>query len=135
MKIKGTLIGDKQIEVKMNASGLGILAASRLAVLHEAQDIMSESLEEVPKDTEALAKSAYLEQEANGSVTFGYGGPNVQINPKNGQRTDEYMLSVHENLQAQHPVGKAKFLEGPLNRHRDVIEDTLANKIRNIIGW
>jgi hypothetical protein len=45
---------------------------------------------------------------------IGYGGNGNPINPKTGYPASSYMLAVHEDLLAFHPVGKAKFLEDPV---------------------
>jgi len=79
-----------------------------------AEDIMRESVSQVPVVTGALANSAFIEQDKQG-VRFGYGGNNVQVNPNTGRVTSEYMVVVHEDLTAHHITGKAKFLEDPIN--------------------
>lgn len=101
----------------------------RKVAMDEVRSIMEESLSEVPRGTGALAASAFINQDRKGNITFGYGGANTQINPVTGESTDEYMMSVHERLDARHPIGKAKFLEDPVNRHKATLEKDLANKL------
>lgn len=90
------------------------------ALYREAQGIIAASTGLVPVDTGALKSSAYTAEPVyEGSrvtVDMGYGGPAAQINPKTGESTDGYALMVHENLDAFHPTGSAKFLELPFNQ-------------------
>lgn len=94
-----------------------------------AEEIMNESQAEVPVDTSALKQSAFVEEQSK-NILLGYGGPADTINPKTHQSASEYMYYVHEDLSAHHNTGKAKFLEDPLTRHTQVLENTLANKMR-----
>ena len=52
-------------------------------------------------------------------VTMGFGNSAVG-----------YAVHVHENLQAHHPVGQAKFLEQPLNEARNGMDARLAAELR-----
>jgi len=80
------------------------------------EDIMEESLRQVPIDTGALAGSAFYDirraKDYGFEATLGYGGSG--INPKTGTPVMDYAVIVHEDLEAFHPVGKAKFLEDPI---------------------
>jgi hypothetical protein len=42
-----------------------------------------------------------------------------------------YAIYVHENLQAHHPVGQAKFLETPARRHAKEIKRTVARALKS----
>lgn len=91
-----------------------------------AKGIMSNSQDEVPKDTTALVQSGFIVED-NNSIIFGYGGPNQKINPKTEISTEEYALKVHEDLHMLHiHGGKAKFLEDPF---RSAVEDLNGNLI------
>lgn len=85
----------------------------------EGSGILAASQGLVPVDTSALKSSGYVsepEQEGDRiTVNIGYGGPAAKVNPKTGESTDGYAIYVHENLEAFHPVGTAKFLEIPFN--------------------
>jgi hypothetical protein len=86
----------------------------------EGLGIMASSQGLVPVDTTALRSSGYVtEPERKGDmieVLIGYGGPAAKINEKTGESTDSYALYVHENLEAFHPVGTAKYLEMPFDQ-------------------
>lgn len=100
----------------------------------EAQGIMASSQGLVPVDTGALRSSGYVkEPEREGDqvvVTLGYGGPAAKINPKSGESTDGYAIHVHENLDAVHKVGTAKFLELPFDQAKSGMAGRIANNIR-----
>lgn len=100
----------------------------------EAQGIMAASQGLVPVDTTALRSSGYVAQPIRDGntvrVELGYGGPAARINPKTGKSTDAYALYVHENLEAFHPVGSAKYLELPFNQATKGMGERLANAMR-----
>lgn len=91
-----------------------------------AKEIMDESKRQVPKLTGTLLASAFYEvtRRTDTSATtwayealLGYGGNGDPINPRTGKPASYYMVAVHENLDAFHPVGKAKFLEDPVREY------------------
>lgn len=91
---------------------------SRRALQAALNEISEDSLAQVPRDTETLASSQYYEITGNYRTGFtgiiGYAGPYDPINPKTGKPASSYVLAVHEDLSANHPIGKAKFLEDPV---------------------
>lgn len=97
------------------------------------EDIMEESLRQVPKDTEALAGSAFYDivhaKDYGFEATLGYGGSG--INPKTGIPVMDYAVAVHEDLEAVHPVGKAKFLEDPI---RDYTSEKFPRTVIKHVG-
>lgn len=94
---------------------------TRKATLEACRVISEDSLNQVPRDTDTLAQSQFWEVTGNYRVGFsaviGYGGNGDPINPRTGQRASSYMVAVHENLTANHPIGKAKFLEDPVRAY------------------
>ena len=93
------------------------VARSTYAATEEAcEEIMEESLRQVPRDTGTLANSAFYDirkaKDYGYEATLGYGGS--AINPKTGVPVMDYAVIVHEDLEAYHPIGKAKFLEDPI---------------------
>ncbi len=95
---------------------------SKKALIAACEEIMGESMAQVPTDTYTLLMSAFYDVRRRDDTskkvyayeaTLGYGG-NGQINPKTGRPASEYMLAVHEDLSAVHPHGKAKYLEDPV---------------------
>lgn len=104
----------------------------------EAQGIMAASQGLVPVDTGALRSSGYVDEPKREGdtieVLLGYGGPAAQINPKTGESTDGYALRVHENLEANHPVGGPKFLELPFDQASRGMDDRVAKGIKADLG-
>jgi len=100
--------------------------------------IMMESAEECPRDTWTLVSSGYVkepEYHANEvSVKLGYGGPEDKMNPKTHKMASDYMLTVHEDLMARHPVGKSKFFEDPVRRNEQLLLEHLGGRIRTTIN-
>lgn len=109
--------------------------ATKKATLAACEEIMAESKKQVPRDSNTLANSAYFDIKGNYRTGFyaeiGYGGNGNPINPKTGQRASEYMVVVHEDLSAHHPIGKAKFLEDPVRDYQRKLNPTFAHFIRN----
>lgn len=100
----------------------------------EAQAILQESLPLVPVDTGALRGSGYVtEPERKGdhiTVEIGYGGVAAQINPKTLESTGVYAMTVHENLEAHHPVGQAKYLQMPFDAATNGMGDRIGATMR-----
>lgn len=94
---------------------------TKKATLEMVKEIYEQSQKEVPRETQALARSGYYRVDGNYRTGFtgvvGYGGNGNPVNPKTGQRASTYMIAVHEDLHARHPVGKAKFLEDPIQEY------------------
>lgn len=86
-----------------------------------AEEIYLRSLFLAPRDTDALYNSAFYEVQGNYKTGFravvGYGKPG-NINSKSGKEASEYMVEVHEDLQAYHSVGQAKFLETAVREYQ-----------------
>ena len=110
------------------------VARSTYAATEEAcEDIMEESLRQVPRDTETLANSAFYDithaKDYGFEATLGYEGS--AINLKTGTPVMDYAVVVHEDLEAIHPVGKAKFLEDPI---RDYASEKFPRTVIKHVG-
>lgn len=97
----------------------------------EGLGIIEQSKGLVPVDTGALRSSAYtappIRDGDHITVELGYGGPAGYGVPKDiglaalaiggffRRGPAEYAIYVHENLEAHHPVGMAKFLQIPFD--------------------
>lgn len=99
---------------------------TKKATIAAAEEIMNESKRQVPKLTKTLLSSAFYEvtRRTDTAATtwayealLGYGGNGDPINPVTGKPASYYMVAVHEDLDAFHPVGKAKFLEDPVREY------------------
>ena len=105
---------------RCEASIRNVFRGTKKATEAACQEILSNSMAEVPKDTHTLLMSAFYEVSRRRikvwayEAILGYGGNGDPINPRTGQPASTYMVDVHEDLTARHPVGKAKFLEDPV---------------------
>ncbi|MNU34907.1 hypothetical protein D3C71_234940 [compost metagenome] len=111
---------------------------TKKATIAAMEEIMEDSLRQVPRDTTALASSAFMEiigKSKNFTANFGYGGKNDPVNPKTGRRVSEYMVVVHEDLTAKHPIGNAKFLERPVASYQLKFGAKIADILKNEVGW
>lgn len=123
----------RSLQVLLSKVERGTKKATRQA----CEEILAESLRQVPKDTNTLAKSAFYVIQGkyrNFTAIIGYGGNGDPINPKTGRAASDYMVVVHEDLQARHPVGKAKFLEDPVREYQHKMLQTYARAIRKETG-
>lgn len=92
------------------------------ALFQEAQVEQRESMRRTPVDTGALrASHVTREPVISGrdiSVTIEVGGPSLP-----------YAVIVHEDLEADHPVGQAKFLESTILESRPYMAGRIARRI------
>ena len=104
------------------------------ATYEELQDVLKDSLPLVPVDTGALRGSGYVAEPVieDGHITdeVGYGGVATKINPKTLEPTSAYALAVHENLEAHHTVGQAKYLEQPFDEHTQNFGAKIAARVK-----
>lgn len=93
------------------------------AMYQEAQIEMTEAKRRVPVDTGTLRASGFVnDPERHGrqvTVTLGFGGA-----------AEEYALIVHEDLEAFHKVGQAKYLESVLDESAPYIKDRIAERLK-----
>lgn len=87
----------------------------------EAEEIMAESKEHyVPVDLGNLKNSGYVSPPENGaSILLGFAA--------------SYALEVHEDLQAHHKVGRAKYLEIPFLERVQKMPQRLAERAEEIL--
>lgn len=101
--------------------------AAAAALHQEHEEIMTEAKRETPVDTGALRSSGHVNPpEIKGDVVVsegGFGGPAAP-----------YAVIVHERLDVNHPNGKAKFYEDPLNRARNGMEGRLAERMKKAMA-
>ena len=108
---------------RCEASIRNVFRGTKKATEAACQEILDNSMAEVPKDTHTLLMSAFYEVSRRRikvwayEAILGYGGNGDLINPRTGQPASTYMVDVHEDLTARHPVGKAKFLEDPVREY------------------
>jgi len=97
-------------------------AASVQALREEAETIMTDSKQRVPVDTGVLRASGFVQPVEDG-VRLAYGGA-----------ASDYAIYVHENLDANHPVGEAKYLERPVLEALPGLAERVAKTMIQIRG-
>ena len=126
MEVKITFPDAGRIAKAIAVSGkTGAIAAS-MALRHEGQEAWARSMDLVPVDTGALKASGRLHPESGG--VYGTGN-RVFVEISYGSTAASYAIPVHENLEANHPVGQAKYLEAALNRQAVGISKRIAAKV------
>lgn len=108
---------DARCEAAISKLGNG----SRKALVAACDEILGNSMAQVPQDTSTLLMSAFWEVEGHyktgWEAIIGYGGNGDPINPKTGKPASSYMVAVHEDMSVHHPIGKAKYLEDPVREY------------------
>lgn len=121
----------KSCEAAITKVGRG----SRKATVEACRIISEESLAQVPYETGTLARSQFWEvtgyYKTGFEGTIGYGGNGDPINPVTGKPASSYMVAVHEDLDALHIIGKAKFLEDPI---RDFARERFPRTVIRYVG-
>ena len=92
------------------------------ALREEAETIMTDSKQRVPVDTGVLRASGFVSPVEDG-VRLAYGGA-----------ASDYAIYVHENLDANHPVGEAKYLERPVLEALPGLAERVAKTMIQIRG-
>lgn len=116
---------------EMKANLLELARKSRKAIeraVYEFAEVeMTEMKRQVPVDTGTLKASGYVEKPKRDgdtvSVEMGFGGA-----------AEDYAIPVHEDLEAFHRVGNAKFVERPLAESAPHFADRVAASIKGDLG-
>lgn len=109
-------VNHDQVFKMLNVVMRNVERGTKKATEEACRDILDRSLELVPRDTEALASSAFMKivslgKGAGFAGVVGYGGNGDPVNPKSGLEVSKYMVTVHEDTEAHHDIGQAKYLE------------------------
>jgi hypothetical protein len=135
--LRANVRGIKRIARKPQQTEDKVIGALGKALFAEGKEVIEEAAKQVPVDTGALLRSRFvtppIKKKDEVKVVCGFGTDSV-VNPKTGQPTKDYAIYVHERLDVKHPVGKAKFLEDPLNEARVGLEKRLAARVITILG-
>ena len=110
-------------DVALNLRKLVANAPEAIAAALQAElEIEStESQRRTPVDTGALRASHSVSVQSDSDGVTG----TISV----GGVAAPYAVEVHENLDAYHPVGQAKFLESTLNESQDFLAERIAKRI------
>lgn len=107
------------------------------ALRAEGESILEEAKMECPTQTGTLKDSGFVtgpvQEKEDVHVVCGFGTDNV-VNPLSGVPTSQYAVPVHERLDVNHPVGKAKFLEDPARRASGTLEGRVGDRVARLVG-
>lgn len=135
IRVNYSLTGAKELKGFFRRSPERLGWGLKKAALADIQEVMAESQGEVPVETGTLRDAAFIKQDSRGNITFGYDGKHLRPHGHSIVPTDEYMVAVHERLDVKHAEGKAKFLEDPVNRYQQRLEESLGNRVRKFFDF
>jgi hypothetical protein len=115
----------QRIQEAITKSGPEGAKVAARALRSEAQEAFAVSQDEVPVDTGALKASGRVRPD---SGVYNRGNE-VYVELTYGGTAVDYGVYVHENLEANHPHGKAKYLEDPMTRQVNGISGRIADKV------
>lgn len=132
----------KNFKAKCDIAIRNVDTGTKKATTAACEEILANSLLQVPRETNTLANSAFYEVSRRSDISgykyeavVGYGGKGNPINPKSGKSASSYMVAVHENLNVVHPIGKAKFLEDPVRDYaRNKFERTVFTCLKDSLA-
>lgn len=116
------LEGFIELTNKLNKSVSQISDTVQSALLDCGNDLQQKAQDLTPVRTGALKASAFTEADKQGK------NPSVIVGFE-----EEYAIYVHENLEAHHDVGQAKFLEQPLKENSDKYVGHVRDKVQDLI--
>lgn len=112
--------GLEQVEANINRLMRDNWKEAKQGLRDEANIIIQKSVRQTPREFGDLRRSATVEEtketKTEYELTLGF--------------NTEYAAAVHENLNAHHDVGKAKYLEDPLMARVDDIPKNIAKRIK-----
>ena len=123
MSVTFSLRGVDAVDARLIAIGGSMRKQGAAALFAEAEIEMAEAKRRTPVDTGTLRASGFVEPPQMGfgkdiTVTLGFGGAAAG-----------YAVYVHEDLEAFHTVGQAKFLESTLLESAPFLAARIARRI------
>ena len=115
-----------RIQAAIAATGKAGAEVAARALRHEAQEAFARSQDQVPVDTGALKDSGRVRPELGGVF---HAGNEVFVELTYGSTAATYAVPVHENLEAHHPHGNAKYLEIPMAQQATGLGGRIADKV------
>lgn len=121
------MTGRQQVQARLRALAGRFPKEAGTALFQEAQIEKTESMQRTPVDTGALRASHVVSSPdiSNGriGVVISIGGPAAP-----------YALYVHEDLEADHSVGQAKFLESTLVESAPYMPQRISRRLAALLG-
>lgn len=118
MAVKVT--GEKEVLANLNRAILTIEGRTAAGIMSALSFIQDKAIAKTPVDTGNLRGSFYKKR-----LIFRDNFPAGEIG-----NTAEYALVVHENLENNHPVGEAKYLENTILENIGKIKQIITSRIK-----
>jgi hypothetical protein len=119
-----TVSGSEQIVASLQKLAPAALNEVATSAYMWGETVMNESKRECPVDKGFLRASGNVDDPIVTSEGFA-----ITL-----EYPMEYAVYVHENLEANHPTGKAKFLEDPMMAHLGELPDTIGRAVMSAAG-
>lgn len=137
-KLNIKLIGMKELTNKLKKYPGIADQVTRKHLFQEAEGIMSAAKDLTPVKTSALKNSGHVQLPKAGrrgiEIELGFGGVAGSGNQGSTNKEDVgYAIRVHEDLNAYHKVGHAKFLELPFNQASEGLKNRLSAALREVM--
>lgn len=116
------LSGVAEMAAKIRRVEAGLRDDTAKALYQEAQIEMTESKRRVPVDTGVLRASGHVQEPVRS-------GKSVSVMLAYGGAAEQYAVIVHEDLEAFHKIGQAKYLESVLKESAPHMKKRVAARI------
>ena len=117
------IFGEKQIKAKMAAVANRVHTAVGVALYNEGLIEMAESMARTPVKTGAL-RGSHITRHPE------YRGQDVSVTIEVGGPAAPYAVVVHEDLEAFHPTGQAKYLESTIMQSAPFMLDRISKRLK-----
>jgi len=117
--------GVRAIRAKLKQMSSALALKTGQALYQEALIEQKESMRRTPVDTGALRAS-------HETSDFKFVGNTIEVAIKVGGPAAPYAVTVHEDLEAHHKVGQAKFLESTLRESAPFMLERVASRVKLI---
>ena len=122
------LLGADKMKAKIAKITAKIPHAAGAALYAEALIEMAESMQRTPVDTGALRASHITHK-----PYLSLGGKEISVTIEVGGSAAPYALAVHEDLEAFHKTGQAKYLESTLMESARFIPERVGKRLADTI--
>lgn len=123
MNMKSSMKGAKEMAARLRELAVKTPLAVEKALFEEAGIEMTEAKRRTPVDTGKLRASGLVHEPERK-------GRNISVELTFGNEEVDYAVPVHENLDAFHEVGQAKYLESTLKESAPHMKERLAKRLQ-----
>lgn len=114
------ITGLDQVEMNINRLIRNNWTDAKKGLLQEANIVLNHAIPQTPREYGDLRRSGAVEETKDTKREYEV---TIRFN-------ESYAAAVHENLNAHHDIGKAKYLEDPLMARVDDVPKNIAKRIK-----